>query len=199
MTGRPVPVLVGVAQELLSVLQNAGIDACVIGGLAVLRWGQPRATADVDVSVLAPYGEEARVLDILLGRYAPRGPGALEFAQSNRVLLITTSSGVPIDVALAAFPFEIEALHAASSWEATPGVFLNTCAAEDLVVYKLVAARPQDLIDVEGIVRRQVTGLDVERIREWGRMLADLKEDPDFLQQFEAALRRARLRIPPNP
>ena len=67
---------------------------------------------------------------------------------------------------------------------------IPTCSAEDLIVYKLVAGRPQDLIDVEGIVRRQRDRLDVARIREWGRQFAELKEDPNLLQPFEAALLR---------
>jgi hypothetical protein len=29
-----------------------------IGGLAVLRWGEPRFTRDIDVSLLCPFGAE---------------------------------------------------------------------------------------------------------------------------------------------
>jgi hypothetical protein len=46
---------------------------------------------------------------------------------------------------------------------------VTTCSAEHLVVYKLVAARPQDLVDVAGIVRRQSDRLDAELVRRWGR------------------------------
>jgi hypothetical protein len=57
------------------------------------------------------------------------------------------------------------------------------------VVYKLVAARPQDLVDVTGIVRRQGRRLNADLIRRWGREFAELKEDPDLLSPFEAAWR----------
>jgi hypothetical protein len=70
-----------------------------------------------------------------------------------------------------AVPFEVGALAAASDWEAAPGIIVRTCSAEDLVVYKLVAARTRDIGDVEGIVRRQGSRLDVERIRCWGRVM----------------------------
>jgi hypothetical protein len=76
-----------------------------------------------------------------------------------------------------------------SAWTIVPGVALRTCSAEHLIVYKLVAARPQDLVDVEGIVRRQGRRLDMERIHRWGRELAVLKEDPELLRPFEEALR----------
>lgn len=189
MTPPPGDLLVA-ARETLTVLARAGHHACLIGGLVVPRWGEPRATTDVDVSVLAPYGDESAVLDLLLRHFSPRSAGAREFALANRVVLLETGGRVQLDVALAAFPFELEAIDTASDWTAAPGVVLRTCSAEHLVVYKLVAARARDLADVEGVVRRQRRRLDVETIRRWGREFAELKEDPDLLRPFEEALRK---------
>lgn len=192
MTEGPPPHLVSAAQEVLGTLDAACIPACLIGGMVIARWGQPRATTDADVSVLAPYGEEERVLDLLLARFRPRRPDARVFALDHRVLLLETADGVKIDVALAAFAFEIEAINGATPWRIWESVVLRTCSAEHLVVYKLVAARPQDVIDVESIVRRQRGRLDLDRIRRWGREFAELKEDPDLLRPFEDALRKAQ-------
>ena len=189
MTPRPIAELAIAAREVLSVLEAARIRACVIGALAVHRWGEPRATSDADFSALAPYGDEHGVVDLLLSRLEPRRPDTRAFALANRVLLLKTREGVEIDVALAAFPFEIEALDLASAWEIVPGVPLRTCPAEHLIVYKLVAARTHDLSDMESIVRRQGARLDVERVRRWGREFAELKEDPDLLRPFEIVFR----------
>lgn len=93
-----------------------------------------------------------------------------------------------------AFPFEREVIDWSTFWELTPDVRLRTCSAEDLVVYKLIAARPGDIQDVISVVRRQGTRLDVARIRHWGAQFAELKEDPDLLRPFEDALRKAGLR-----
>jgi len=192
VTARPIPELAAAAREVLSALDDAGIRACVIGALAVHRWGEPRATSDADFSALAPYGEEGLVVDLLLSRFEARRPDAQAFALAHRVLLLKTQGGVDVDVALAGFPFEIEALEMASAWEIVPAVWLRTCPAEHLVIYKLVAARTHDLSDMESIVRRQGHRLDVDRIRRWGREFADLKEDPDLLRPFEDTLRKAR-------
>jgi hypothetical protein len=192
VTSRSIPQLASAAREVLSVLDEAGIQACVIGALAVHRWGEPRATSDADFSALAPYGDEDRVIMALLGRFEARRRDARDFALANRVLLLKTRAGVDVDVALAAFPFELEALEMASSWEIIERVSLRTCPAEHLVVYKLVAGRTHDLGDMEGIVRRQGNRLDVERIRGWGRVFAELKEDPDLLRPFDDALQKAR-------
>lgn len=191
MADGPPTRLIAAAHAVLAALKNASIPACLIGGMAVSRWGQPRTTTDSDVSALAPYGEEARMLDVLLAHFEPRRQDARVFAMRNRVLLIS-ALGVGVDVALAAFPFELEAIGAATIWDLGTAR-LPTCSAEHLVVYKLVAARPQDLIDVTGIVRRQGERLDVELVRRWGREFAELKEDPDLLRPFEDALRESGL------
>ncbi len=185
------PDLPAAAKEALGVLDRAGLRACLIGGLVVPRWGEPRATTDVDLSVLAPYGEETAVIETFLRHFAPRRPDARDFALQHRVLLVRATNGVSLDVALAAFPFEIEALDAASDWDVMPSVVLRTCSAEHLVIYKLVAARARDLADVEGIVRRRGAELDAGVVRRWGAIFAELKEDPDLLVPFERALRAA--------
>lgn len=184
-----VPPLAAAAAAVVSVLDGAGVPGCLIGGLVISRWGQPRATTDADFTVMAPYGEEAPVVDLLLARFEGRRPDARAFALAHRVLLLVSDDGVGIDVALAAFPFEIDAIEKATPWEIAPGVAVRTCSAEHLVVYKLVAARPQDIVDMTGIVRRQGARLNVEFVRQWGREFAALKEDPDLLRPFEDAVR----------
>ena len=188
MTPQPVSPLASAAAAVLSELDAARIPACLIGGLVIPRWGQPRATTDADFSVLAPYGQEEPVINLLLDKFRPRRPDARTFALAHRVLLLASADGVGIDVALAALPFELDAIERASPWNIAPGVVVRTCSAEHLLVYKLVAARPQDLVDVAGIVRRQGARLDVDFVRRWGKEFAELKEDPDLLRPFEDAI-----------
>ena len=186
------PPLVDAATEVQSVLSSHHLRSCVIGGLAVNRWGEPRLTQDVDFSVLAPLGDEQRALDVVLGAFAPRRPDAGAFAIARRVLLVYATNQVAVDLALAASPFEIEVLDRSSAWAFDAGRSIVTCSAEDLVLYKLVAARPGDVADIEGIVQRQRRKLDVDRIRRYGALFADLKEDPDLLRPFEVSLARAK-------
>lgn len=178
------------AAEAFAALTEIGRRGCLIGGLALQRWGQPRFTADADLTVLAPFGSEAAVVDALLEHFSARTPTARQIALDRRVLLLTASNGVPLDISLAALPFEEEVMDRASRWRRVGNVWLTTCSAEDLVIYKLVAARPQDLVDVTRIVERQGRRLDVARIRFWGAQFADLKEDADLLRPFENSLKR---------
>lgn len=54
---------------------------------------------------------------------------------------------------------------------------LHTCSAEDLVVLKAFAARPQDWLDVEGVIVRQGPALDRRVVVDELQDLLLLKED----------------------
>jgi hypothetical protein len=69
--------------------------------------------------------------------------------------------------------------------ELEPGKAVLFCSAEDLIIHKAIAGRPQDVRDVEGIVYRQGASLDAHYIRHWLRAFADLLENPRILTRFE--------------
>ena len=107
------PPLVQAADELLGFLRANGRSACLIGGIVVSRWGEPRATKDVDATVLVDFKEEAAVLDLLLSKFESRDP-----------------------------------------------------------------------------ISRMGGRLDAARVRLWGGRFAEILEKPEFLDPFEAALRK---------
>jgi hypothetical protein len=49
-------------------------------------------------------------------------------------LQVTAPNGVPVDIALAALPFEGQAIERATLFEFAPGCSLRTCSAEDLMI-----------------------------------------------------------------
>jgi hypothetical protein len=154
-----------------------------IGGLAVQRWGEPRETVDVDLTLLTGFGGEEPFIKRLLQEYAGRLDDAAEFARVHRVLLLRASTGVGIDIAFGALPFEESLVSRSSSFEFPGGVFLRMCSAEDLIVMKAFASRPRDWIDVEGIIVRQTGRLDWAYIDDQLRPLAELK-DPQILSEL---------------
>jgi hypothetical protein len=79
---------------------------CIIGGLALIRWGEPRETVDVDLTLLTGFGGEEPFVQGILSHYKSRISDAARFALQNRVVLVQAPSGVGIDVALAGLPFE---------------------------------------------------------------------------------------------
>jgi hypothetical protein len=67
------------AADLQAFCDAQGWRQALIGGLAVLRWGEPRETVDVDLTLLTGLRDEGRLIRLLLDRYRPRIPNAAEF------------------------------------------------------------------------------------------------------------------------
>jgi hypothetical protein len=174
------------AAELQNVCQSEGWQFCFIGGLALQRWSEPRETVDVDLSLFAGFGQEQHFSEALLKHFEPRISNAAEFAQQRRVLLLRSSKGVGLDVALAALPYEELVIQRSSYFDYPPGISLRTCSAEDLIVLKAFAGRGQDWADVERLIVRQSGKLDWDYIYKNLRPLAQLKEAPEIVEQLEA-------------
>jgi len=181
--------LFAAAADILAFCGARGWRCCVIGGVAVQRWGEPRQTRDVDLTLLTGLGGEEAFVDPLLEHYAARVPDARRFAIERRVLLVETATGIPLDISLGGLPYEAAVVERATPFHVEPGVSLTICSAEDLVTLKAFAGRPQDWLDIEGIIVRQGAALNHTQVLAELRPLLELKEDtaamPRLLELFE--------------
>ncbi|MBI1784893.1 nucleotidyl transferase AbiEii/AbiGii toxin family protein [Candidatus Sumerlaeota bacterium] len=173
------------AGELQGFCESRGWQFCFIGGLALQRWGEPRETVDVDLTLLTGFGNEETFIDELVNHFEPRISNAAQFALERRVLLLRSARGVGFDIALGGMQFEEDAVERSSLFEFPGGIELRTCSAEDLIVMKAFASRGKDWVDVEGIVLRQSGKLDWSYIRRQIKPLAELKEDSSLMGEIE--------------
>ncbi len=173
------------AVRLQTLWQAAGFEFCFIGGLAVQHWGEPRQTGDVDATLWTDFGNEAPVIDRILETLQPRIDDASGFALLNRVLLVQEPGGIDTDISLAAFPFERGVIARAQPVTVVPSEpKIKLCDASDLIILKAFANRPRDWQDIRGILIRSPKRLDWDRITEETTTLADLKEEPEILDQL---------------
>ena len=176
--------LVEAAREIHDFLARQGWQYCVVGGIALSRVGEPRTTQDVDLCLLTGLGGERAFIDSLLLEFEARIGRPAEFAETNRVVLLKASNQTGIDVALAWTPFEQKMVGRATPFQYDSGLMIPTASAEDMVITKAFASRPQDWIDVEGILARQHRNLDWDYI--FGELgpLCELKEAPEIVEQL---------------
>lgn len=180
------------ASEIQCFLQARSWPFCIIGGIAVIRWGEVRMTQDVDLSLLTKFGEEDPYIRELLAAFPGRISNAAAFARQYRVLLVSASNGVDLDISLAALPFEESMIQRATSFAYTPECDLITCSAEDLIVLKAFANRSKDWLDVEGIVIRQGDCLDVPYIFSQLTPFCELKDEGQkILEQLRQLLKKS--------
>lgn len=178
------------AREVQEFLRRSRREFCFIGGVALQRWGEPRFTRDVDLTLLCPLGAESETIDLILGEFSERMPGAKAFALKNRVILAKTPAGIPIDVALGALDFEYRCVERASGFDFGPGLTLRTCSAEDLVILKTFAGRGQDWVDVEYVIVRQRRTLDWTMVERELAPLLELRGMPENLDSLKKLRRK---------
>ena len=185
------------AVELQEFLELHEQRFCIIGGLAVQRWGEVRLTVDADATVLTDWVRDEVVTDLLLGSpFAPRRADAREFALRNRVLLLKNTKGTHVDVALGAMDFENRSVIRSSFWKISETTKLRTCSAEDLLVHKTFAGRSRDWTDIEGILQRQGKKLDLSQVRFELEPLLELKDTPESMDRLAALCRSNDLGFP---
>lgn len=193
------PRVLEAAEAVQAFCQQRAWRFCFIGGVAVQRWGEPRLTQDVDLTLLTGFGNEAPFVDALLTEFTARRADAREFALTRRVLLARTRDGVDVDVALGAFPFEERSIERASYWTWADGRPLLTCSAEDLVTHKAFAGRDRDWGDVESVLVRQHGKLDLPLVRSELKPLLELKGEPEALHKLDLLIGKVERRLRATP
>jgi hypothetical protein len=165
------------ALEMHIFCEDRGWRYCFIGGVAVHRWGEPRATDDVDLTLLTGFGGEEPFVDEFLRYFRGREANAREFALRRRVLFLTMTNEVNADVALGGIPFEERSVDRSSVWTVDDRHPLRTCSAEDW-------------IDVTGILARQRGKLNLDLVRSELKPLLELKGEPEIVDRLESEITR---------
>jgi len=180
---------------LAPVLRRRRLRWYVFGAQAVLVHGRPRMTEDVDVTVeVAPAALPGLVAALGRAGFQPRVDDVAAFVARARVIpFLHRKTGVPLDLVLAGEGLEKEFLSRAVL-VTVGGVRVPMIAPDDLVITKIMAGRPKDLEDAEGVLAAHRDKIDVPGLR---RVLGELDAalgDTDLvgcLEQLLARLKRA--------
>lgn len=178
-------------ERLAHELEESGLTYMLIGGQAVLLYGEPRLTKDIDVTLGAGPEKISEVLKIarnLQLKVLVESPQ--EFVPETMVLpCLEPESGIRVDFIFSFSPYEQQALervHLVKMGET--GV--RFASPEDLIIHKVIAGRPRDLEDVKSVLLKN-PGLDLPYIRRWLRDFSGTLKEP-FDQRFEELLRETR-------
>jgi hypothetical protein len=164
-------------QRLLAHFDNQGI---VIGGIAASLLGKPRLTADVDALIILSVDELPRLIELAAQEgFVPRITDEEDFARRHRVLLLRhQQSDINLDISLGILPFELEAVERSISHQ-VGNLTIRLPTPEDLIIFKAVAHRPKDMLDIQTIVE-SCPDLDWKRIRYWVQQFAQALEMPEL-------------------
>ena len=168
-------------------LDDHAILYMIIGGQAVLLYGEPRLTRDVDVTIGLTPEDLDRVLSVVDRMDLKLLVQEVEdFVHRTWVLpTLDEETGLRVDFIFSWTPYEREALRRAREI-IVDGYPVKFASPEDVIIHKVLASRPRDLEDVRSILRKQRP--DLNYIRAWLRQF-DAALEGDHLTRFEAVLR----------
>ncbi len=177
-------------RELLSgiarSLKENGVPYMVVGGQAVLVYGEPRMTRDVDVTLGTGVENEPKVRKIAMD-LGLRPLTDTAFTARTMVLpCAQDSTGIRVDFIFSWSQYEKEAIMRARAVKML-GVEVLFASLEDLVIQKVVAGRGIDKEDVCSILAKNPS-CDLATVRHWLGLFSESLSEP-YLQRFDLWLK----------
>lgn len=172
-----------------SVLYRHSIPYMIIGGQAVLLYGEPRVTRDIDIAL----GVDTNRLDEMLqlaGKLSLRAlPNEIkEFVLATMVLpCLHEETGIRVDFIFSFTPYEAQAMKRVNKIM-IQGIEVCFASPEDVIIHKIFAGRPRDIEDARFILLRNAD-IDMKYIRTWLDEFDLAAEEHGFRKRFEDIFR----------
>ena len=170
-------------------LDNRNLPYMIIGGQAVLLYGEPRLTRDIDITLGVNIDDLDIVLSAVHEPFLKPLPQDIEAFVSETMVLPTleTSTGIRVDFIFSYTPYETHAIKRAKIVSILDQN-VSFAAPEDLIIHKIFAGRPRDFEDVRTILIKN-PGIDRRYIRKWLGEFDESSTRKEFLEHFETILK----------
>lgn len=183
-------------EELLSrlgeALKNHHIPYMIIGGQAVLLYGEPRLTRDIDITLgvnIDRLEDIVKIVKMIPLKFLPSD--VYGFVKSTMVLpTIHEDTGIRVDFIFSFSPYEQQAI-SHSRKISILGKEVSFATPEDVIIHKIFAGRPRDLEDVRTILLKN-PDIDLRYIEEWLKEFDNSMEGSNLLQIFNEILKDVR-------
>jgi len=158
----------------------------IIGGQAVLLYGSPRLTRDIDITLGIDTDKLVLIQKIcskLRLRILPKNPEG--FAEDTKVLPVeATRLKVRIDFIFSFTPYEKQAIKRAKK-VLLDGYWVKFASCEDVIIHKMFAGRAIDKEDVKNILIKNKTKIDYRYIKKWLSKFSSIPGQKGILRSFD--------------
>ena len=175
-------------RKAIAFLEQQGYRYAIIGGLAVAQHGFARATQDVDIKVLVPDTDYARVRAAIVAQFPER---ARLHAPNNPFIVAVTIDNVIVDFLLTLPGYE-ELIVTRAVRVKLDGFEAWICSPEDLIIQKATAGRSKDWMDLEALLLRLHSKLDETYIEDWLVQFAEALDKPEVLAEYKKLLEKIK-------
>ena len=171
----------------------AGLDLdnipyMIIGGQAVLYYGEPRFTKDIDITL----GVDASALKNITTLISRLNLTLLvqnieDFVNKTMVLpAVDDPTGIRIDFIFSSSTYERQAIERACKVK-FDRVLVKIASLEDIVIHKVIAGRPRDIEDIKSVLLKNPE-FDKKYIAHWLKQF-DQGLNQNFSNVFEETLK----------
>jgi predicted nucleotidyltransferase len=172
-------------------LDEDKIPYMIIGGQAVLVYGRPRLTRDIDITLgidIDNFSLAEKVCRKLRLKVLPEKPK--EFAgQTNVLPAEEPRSKIRVDFIFSFTEYEAQAIKRAKKviMDEYPVKFASP---EDVIIHKMLAQRSIDTEDVRSILIRNKGSLDLKYIKKWLLKFSKISEHKSIRKKFDGLLKK---------
>ena len=170
-------------------LSKHNLPYMVVGGQAVLLYGEPRLTRDIDITLGVNVDRLGEVLAVVQELNLKSLPKEIDsFVRETMVLpALDEHTGIRVDFIFSYTPYETGAINRAKKVKIM-GKEVNIASLEDLIIHKIFAGRPRDIEDVRTVLLKN-PDVDLQYIRGWLKEFDTSSEEKDFLKTFEGIVK----------
>ena len=154
-------------EKLALSLEKRNIVYMLIGDQAVLLYGEPRLTKDIDVTIDIGPENVSVVLEIIteLG-WSALVDSPEKFVTDTMVLpCMEPNTGIRIEFIFSTSSYEKQAFKRVKH-VLIGKANVNFVSIEDLIIHKIIAGSPRDIEDVKAVIHKN-KNLDTKYIRKW--------------------------------
>lgn len=177
-------------------LDTDRIPYMVIGGQAVLLYGTPRLTRDIDIT-LGIDTDKFLLIEKLCKKLSLKilSKNPEDFAKDTKVIPAEERKlKVRVDFIFSFTPYERQAI------KRTKKVFMDGYAVkfascEDVIIHKMFAGRAIDEEDVKNILIKNKNSVNLKYIKRWLLEFSKVSGQKELLRRFNSLLKECRISL----
>ncbi len=172
-------------------LDKNKITYMIIGGQAVLLYGTPRLTRDIDITLgmdTDKFPLIKKVCQQLELKLLPDSPE--KFVKDTKVLPAEDNkSKIRVDFIFSFTPYEKQAIKKVKE-VLIKNYPVKFASCEDVIIHKMFAGRAIDDEDVSNILIKNKTKIDLKYIKKWLSEFSTLPRNKKILEKFNKLYRK---------
>ena len=176
-------------KKIANELNTCNIPYMVIGGQAVLIYGEPRLTKDIDIT-LGVGVSKLNEINSIVEKLNLKILVDEKFVQKTMVLLvIDEKTGIRVDFIFSFSLYEKQAIKRATDIK-FDNTIVKFASLEDLIIHKIIAGRGIDIEDVRSIILKN-PDYNTKHIKRWLQEF-DKSLNEKFLKVFQKIVKKIK-------